>query len=254
MKSYTITAFIIKIKLLQEADHLVVLLTPTGRIETVAKGLGKLKSHKTGQIDLLNLVKIKLYRTANLHLITEVELVDDYAELKSNLSQIQKVFLILEILDRFTTIDEADDDKYYNELSEFLLLTKQFVNTEPNKLSLLFNAFSLHILRIAGFEPAMSTYLGTENAIKPDQKRIAAASGEAGYLAQGQIDSTYLDPVLVTDDILKIQKYLLAHDLQEATRLDVSPAQNSHLESIHITWLEGILERRLESRKMKIER
>ncbi|KXK27467.1 MAG: DNA repair protein RecO [candidate division WS6 bacterium OLB20] len=242
MRSYKDTGYIIKVRQLREADKLVVLFTKDkGRIETVAKGASRLLSRKSSSIDLLNRVTVNLYQGKQLDVITEIALEDDYASVKQDLAGISQVFYILELLDVFTRY-LPEHDTLFAMLEDFL----QLFTDKSTRITLL-RSFELKLLDIFGFGPDLYHCLHSGSDLKPGERRVSASSGQAGYLRLEALPNKPRSPVLIGDDIVKVQRYLLHEDLGSARHLAITQNQQNTLQSVQRNWMQGILERSLKS-------
>lgn len=243
MKSYNDIGFIIRRKQLREADKLIILLGEKyGKIESVAKGAGKVLSRKGGNLDLLNLVKCSFHKTKGLDIMVEAELVDNYEDIKQNLSSISEIFYLLEIIDKFW-IGEDDDSDFFTELRIFL----DHYRKKNIDRDLLISAFEIKLLDFTGFTPLFDTCLMCADKLNPNEKRIAASSGEAGYLCQKHFNEIEMKNLLVPDTIIKVQKFIFNNSLDNLEQLNSNESINKRLRSIQKVWLEGILENRLKS-------
>lgn len=243
MKSYTDEALVIKLKQLKESDKLVILFSPNhGRIESVAKGAGKILSSKGSILDQGNFLKLGLYKSKGLDIITEAELIEDFQGVKQNLQSISEVFYILDILDKFSYPD-LKDKKFFSELISFM----QFMQKYPDKSPQLIAALEMKVLEFAGFKPLLNKCIHCEEVLIPGEMRISAVGGEAGYLCRKHFDTLKYTKYIVPDQIIKIQKYLLEHNLSESIRLNINNDLIDRLRIIQRRWLEGTLENQLKS-------
>lgn len=245
MHSYQDQGFIIKIKPSREADRLVSILTKKhGKFVALAKGAAKILSRKTGTLDLLNLNKFLFYKSrSNYDLIIESELIDDFIDVKTSLVNISQIFYILEIIDKIALGEETSDENLFDSLYEFLALWRQYSKQKDNLLA----AFEIQTLRLTGFEPDLDYCIFCKAKLLPDSNRIAASSGEAGYLCDKHFDFTQKSKFLVPDNVLKIQKYYLNNQLLSAIKLNTTSHDQKRIEGVQKVWLEGIIENRLKS-------
>ena len=83
-----------------DSDRYITLFTRDhGKIEVVAKGVRKITSKRSGNVELLNLISFQTVRSSKNLILTEVQLVNSFDELKRELQYIGKVFLMCEIID-----------------------------------------------------------------------------------------------------------------------------------------------------------
>jgi len=239
MKSYNDQGFIIKMKPFPEADKLVIFLTRRhGIVETVAKGSARSNSRKVSSLDLLNHVKASFYVTKSLDILREIELINDFNTIKKNKDIINGLLYILEIIDRINASSEGEVNAY-NLLEDFLYLSEENVD----KFLLLLTGFEIKLLHLAGFSPNLTTYIKTEQPILPEEKRILAYDNDLGYMLSSHSSTSRI----VSDKIIKVQRYLIKNSFKDILRLDLEQKLIKELQNIHRIWIESVIEKRLKS-------
>jgi len=244
MRSYSDRGFIINKRKFREADKLIIVLCEkNGRVEAVAKGAGKSRSRKGGSLDLLNLANFSFHKTKGLDLLVEAELIDDYCELKRDLSSVSEIFYLLEIIDRFHIQD--DTDYVFSEFLRFITLFQEGIAEK----SVLISGFEIKILDYIGFKPLLKDCIHCKDQLGIGKQRYAAFGGEVGYICKKHVDTTAFKVKKVTDRVVKIQKYMIENELAELKRLKLDQSTQSRLRAVQKSWLEGILENKLKSTK-----
>ena len=143
MKTKSEYGFIIKIKQFPEADKLVVFLTRKhGNVETVAKGVGKSSSRRVSSIDLLNHTRFTYYETKSIDLLGEVQILNDYQDIKQDKNIINHLLYVLEIIEKLNSTSE-DEIQAYNLIYDLLELT----SLNKNNFQQLLSSFELKLLR-----------------------------------------------------------------------------------------------------------
>lgn len=90
-----------------EADRVVVLLSPHhGKLRTVAKGVRKTKSRFGGRLEPFTHVELVLYEGRNLDVITQVEVVEAFPRLRSDLERVTAASTMVESIDAVAQEDE----------------------------------------------------------------------------------------------------------------------------------------------------
>ena len=83
-----------------EADRVVVVLSPNhGKVRTVAKGVRKTKSRFGGRLEPFNHVDLVLYEGRNLDTITQVEVIESFPRLRSDLGAVTAASTMVEAAD-----------------------------------------------------------------------------------------------------------------------------------------------------------
>lgn len=82
-----------------DSDRFLTLFTRDhGKIDLVAKGVRKITSRRSGNVELLNLISFQSVRSSKNLILTEVQLINSFDELKRELQYIEKAFLMCEII------------------------------------------------------------------------------------------------------------------------------------------------------------
>jgi DNA repair protein RecO (recombination protein O) len=101
--------FVIKRTNIGEADKFLTIYTQNnGKVEVLAKGVRKIKSRRSGSIELLNLIKFQAVKTRKNFILTEVEVVNSFEEVKQDYSSVQLVFLVCELLNALCPVGEVN--------------------------------------------------------------------------------------------------------------------------------------------------
>ena len=89
-----------------EADRVVVVLSPNhGKVRTVAKGVRKTKSRFGGRLEPFNHVDLVLYEGRNLDTITQVEVIESFPRLRSDLGAVTAASTMVEAADFIHLMD-----------------------------------------------------------------------------------------------------------------------------------------------------
>lgn len=114
-----------------EADRILVLYAKDhGKISLIAKGVRKPKSRKRGHIEVFNKIKFQAVKTGSIDLVTEVETIDQFEDIRSNLKKISMAYYLSEVIGRVTHDGEKNLelyeilDNYLNRLSSSSSLSK----------------------------------------------------------------------------------------------------------------------------------
>lgn len=138
-----------------EADRVVVLLSPNhGKIRAVAKGVRKTKSRFGGRLEPFTHVDLVLYEGRNLDTITQVEVIDAFPKLRTDLPSVMAAGSMVEVIDAVTQEGEYS-------VRAFLLLqrTLRVLEGGPPHPDLL-TAFLLRVADIVGIAPALDRCAG----------------------------------------------------------------------------------------------
>ncbi len=133
-----------------EADRVVVLLSPHhGKLRTVAKGVRKTKSRFGGRLEPFTHVELVLFEGRNLDTITQVEVVDAYPRLRTDLERVTSASTMVEAIDAVAQEREPS-------VALFGLLTEGLDALEAGAGgSDLVSAFLLQLAGVVGVAPAL---------------------------------------------------------------------------------------------------
>jgi DNA repair protein RecO (recombination protein O) len=128
----------------------VVLLSPhQGKLRTVAKGVRKTKSRFGGRLEPFTHVELVLYEGRNLDTITQVEVVEPFRRLRTDLDRVTVASTMVEAADAVAQEGESS-------LALFSLLTDGLMALERGAIgSDLLSAFLLKLAGVVGVAPAL---------------------------------------------------------------------------------------------------
>lgn len=161
MKTYTTECVVLKSKTYKDNDKLYTLFSKEkGKIMANAKGVRRIKSKRSGNLDTLNHLYVGISENGDFKTITEVKSIKTYKEIKKSLDTIKHAYYICELVYRFT----EEEDTATNRL--FALLIESLEMLEEGKLDLktVESAFELNFLKILGYQ--MSSVDRSEQTIK----------------------------------------------------------------------------------------
>jgi len=158
-RSYTSEGVVLARRNFGEADRILVLYTKNfGKINMIAKGIRRPKSKKRGHVEIFNIIKFQAVRGRGLDLITEAEVIEDFAEIRKNLKRISLAYYLMEVTGRIT--HEAEEKA---EVYDLLLETLQKLKS-TNMLKKLRLDFITSLLIALGYWPS------GKKLLSPDEK------------------------------------------------------------------------------------
>ena len=144
MPSVSTEAIILKRKNFGEADRMLTVLTDRyGKISVVAKGVRRITSRRAGNVEVLNRVKLHLFKSKS-YTLTEAESIETFSILKENLVLSTTAFHVLELVDRLTGEEQRNISVYNLTLGIFHIL-------EKNPRQIFLRAFEVKLLNLLGF-------------------------------------------------------------------------------------------------------
>lgn len=144
MPSLTVEGIILKRSNFGEADRMLTILTKNlGKISVVARGVRKITSRRAGNVELLNLVKVGLFKGKG-YTLTEAASIETFPRIKSNLAISTAAFHILELANKFLPENDPNFQVY-----DLIVLTLKTFERNPRQLVL--RAFEIKFLNLLGF-------------------------------------------------------------------------------------------------------
>jgi recombinational DNA repair protein (RecF pathway) len=144
MSSLTIEGIILKRINFGEADRVLTVLTKNlGKISDIARGVRKITSRRAGNVELLNIVKLGLFKGKG-YTLTEAESIETFPKIKSNLAVSTAAFHILELANRFLPENQPNFRSYD-------LIIETFKKIEENPRQIFVRAFEVKFLTLLGF-------------------------------------------------------------------------------------------------------
>lgn len=144
MSSIAVEGIILKRTNFGEADRMLTVLTKNlGKISVIARGVRKITSRRAGNVELLNLVKIGLFKGKG-YTLTEAQSIKTFPRIKSNLAISTAGFHILELINKFLPENDPNPAIY--------ALVKEILDEfENSPRQIILRAFEIKILKATGF-------------------------------------------------------------------------------------------------------
>jgi len=138
-----------------EADRVLRLCTPDGKVDVLAKGARKVRSRKAGHIDLFTRSAFVLSRVPNYwDIISQAETLDPHTELRGDLLRGTFARYAVELLDRFFTEGEGGTAAF-DLLDHTLTWLCHYDDSD-----LVVRFYEQHLLGLAGFRPELFRCVG----------------------------------------------------------------------------------------------
>lgn len=214
MKGIKVEGIILKRRNLGEADRiLTVFSNQKGKISVLAKGVRRITSRRSGNVELLNRVSMFFHQAKTFLILTEASSIDTFENLKNDLILSTVAFHIMELVDKLTAENQENRIVY-----EDLVNVLQRLSKNPRQI--LIRAFEVKILSNLGF--------------------MTFRNPAPGVLDQNQTNS----------GILKLLEDLEVMPWDEIEKMEISQKQALELERLLQYHIERIIEDRLKSRQI----
>jgi DNA repair protein RecO (recombination protein O) len=138
-----------------EADRVLTLCTPSGKLDVIAKGARKVNSRKAGHIELFCHSSFVIARSrSSWDIISQVEMMEPHARLREDLLRGTHARYLAELFDRFFTQGEGGQAMF--DLLDHALAWL----CEDGDLDLIARFYEQHLLGLAGFRPELFHCVG----------------------------------------------------------------------------------------------
>jgi DNA repair protein RecO (recombination protein O) len=157
-----------------EADRVLTLCTPLGKLDVVAKGARKVRSRKAGHIELFSRSSFVIARSrSSWDVVSQVETVAPHAALREDLLRGTHARYAVELFDRFFTEGEGGQSMF--DLLDHALTWL----CEEEDLDLVDRFYEQHLLGLAGFRPELFRCVGEHDEnVALDPREPAKEAGD----------------------------------------------------------------------------
>ena len=239
-RSFRVEAVVLRHHDYGEADRLLTLYTrQLGKTRVLAKGARKIASRKAGHIEPFTQVKLQLARGRDMLLVTQADTVDAYLPLRENLILTGQASYVLELLDRFTYVDEIENPSTYRLLTD--TLTRLASNDDP---WLVIRYYEMRLLDLLGFRPQLIQCVNCGREIKAEDQFFSFRAGGVICPRCGQ-GLPQLKPITV--ETLKYLRHFQRSNYRDASRARPNSEIQKEAEDLMQGYFTYLLERELNT-------
>jgi DNA repair protein RecO len=186
MKKYTTEAIVLKSINYKDADRIYTLLTRDhGKISALARGVRKISSRRSGNLDSLNHVSIKLTERSNgFRNIDEVKTLRSHMKMKDDYSKLTSAYYLSELVHK-----AVEEDSSVAEIYALLLASLGFLDGDVHLPKLITARFEVLLLKFLGYDIDGARVTGLVS--KPPVVDAVKVSGGKGR-GYGAFDLSFL--------------------------------------------------------------
>jgi DNA repair protein RecO (recombination protein O) len=223
-----------------EADRILTLYTrQLGKARAIAKGARKMASRKAGHIEPFTHVKLQLAKGRDVLIVTQAETVDAYLPLRDDLILTSHASYMLELLDRFTYVDETENS------SIFRLLTESLSRLASNHdIWLVIRYYEMRLLDHLGFRPQLFECANRGRKIEPEEQYFSFSAGGVICPRCGRGLPNLLS---ISVETLKYLRHFQRSSYADASRAKPSPQVQQEAEILMQGYFTYLLERELNT-------
>jgi DNA repair protein RecO (recombination protein O) len=150
-KVYKAQGVILKRKNYRESDRIITVLTREfGKIKTIAKGVRKISSRRSGHLEIFTNAKFILYEGRAFDYITQVSAINHYEPFRNDLRKASCAYYVCELADYLLPDGQEHPEMYERLCQSFSILAE--TETEEDRHIELYK-FALDMLWELGFLP-----------------------------------------------------------------------------------------------------
>lgn len=226
---------------LGEADRLTTIFTlERGKLRLLAKGVRRPGSRKAGHLEPFSRVALLVARGRNLDLITQAEALETYPALQHDLDLLARGSYVVELLDRFSVEEGAENRSLY----DLLVHTLDQLNTGREDPEAVVLFFSMRLLDLVGFRPELFHCLACGAEIKPQDQFFSFQQGGVLCPRCGRRER---ERQSISLDSLKILRHYQRSTFKAATTPAVRQKVFREIAALMEGYLTYLLERRLNT-------
>ncbi|HKI54769.1 MAG TPA: DNA repair protein RecO [Anaerolineales bacterium] len=239
-RSIRVDAVVLRHSNYGEADRMLTLYTrQLGKARAIAKGARKMASRKAGHIEPFTHVKLQLARGRDMLIVTQAETVNAYLSLRDDLVLTSHASYMLELLDRFTYVDEIENS------SIFRLLTESLSRLASNHdVWLVIRYYEMRLLDYLGFRPQLFECTNCGREIKAEDQFF---SFSAGGVICPRCGRGLPNLQSITVDTLKYLRHFQRSSYADASRAKPSLQVQQEAETLMQGYFTYLLERELNT-------
>ena len=223
-----------------DADRIFTILTTNnGIIRVVAKGIRKPKSRMGGHLDILSKVNAYISIGENLSNLSQVEMIENYTEIKNDLSLISIGFYFLELTEKFSVENNPD-----NELYSLLSYTLDQIFQKKNVL--LMRWFEINLLSLSGFLPDLYNCQISGNILDEGDHLFSSVNG-------GLVDKKYSTEtdnyISVDKNSIKAMRFLSKNDWDVVKNINFKDQNLKKVKEVTKKYIQTITQSLINSEK-----
>lgn len=182
-KSFNTEAIVLKHINYKDSNKIYTLFTKEkGKIGAMARGVRKISSRRSGNLDTLNHISVKLLDNKGLKIITEVKTLQTSKKLKLNLQDSSKAYYLLELIYRFLPEEEPN-----HEVFNLLVATLSRLNVSESDLKslVIINSFEVELMKLLGYKMELVKCANCEKKLSTDWEIFKFNTNLGGFVCNG---------------------------------------------------------------------
>lgn len=219
-----------------ESDKILTIFTKEkGKIQAIAKGARRPKSHLMGSTEIFCYSDFLMYNGKNLYNINQGQILDSFYSLREDIYKLSYATFILELVDSAMPEEESNDT-----LFELLVKTLTVLSDMKDDYKKLLFAFQIKYISFIGFKPQMNYCVNCGGDINNSIKFDII---EGGTVCEDCFTNN-VDQMNLNHDLLNIMKRLMYSKLEELDEIDITKTQAIKIEEVLIRYITSHIEKK----------
>lgn len=171
---YRTEAIILRRGDIGEADRLLTIYTPRGKLRVAARGIRKTTSKLAGHLELFNWTQLLLVRGRTFDVVTQCQTLQGFPRLREDLRRISMAYYVAELLDKMTEL-EGENVPLFRLLAETLTALDQL--DDPLLQDVALRRFEMRMLDLLGYRPHLYRCASCQEELTPEADRMSPRTG-----------------------------------------------------------------------------
>lgn len=221
-----------------EADRIVTLLTPHGKIEATARGVRKTSSKLAGHLELLSLCQLQLAHGRTRDVITQSVAIERFAPTQHQLLRMAAGYYVAELTDALVGDEDAASPAF-----SALTDTLRMLGTAPS-IDMVVHWYTMALCDAVGYRPQLVRCATCDALLDTTAQRWSHAQG--GMLC-GDCHRSDPHAVEISFALFKLLRFVQREELANVAIIMQSEAIHTMTYQLMRQWMRRIHERPLRS-------
>ncbi len=232
MTLYSEHAVVLRTWKLGEADRIISMYgAQSGKIRAVAKGVRKTRTKFGARLEPISYVNVQCWKGRELDIVTQVDSVELFPGIKSDLERLRKGLGIVEVIEELVGDSLAD-------FEIFRLLVKVLHRLEQGDSHYLLSGFLWRLLQVQGLAPQLGNCVECGEEGKGLTRFSASGSG--------LVCASHGDSVAISRDAVSVIAWMCDGELSRALALGDSPVR-LEVEALAVSQIEALLNHKVKA-------
>ena len=207
-----------------EADLVVTVFTAErGKVRAVGKGARRSSSRLVGHLEPLTLSRMSMARGRELDIVSQAEVLDGFAEVKSDLDAMTRGLYVAELLDGFGQEDSPSPALFRLAVNVLRSLPAAADPESPLRY------FEFHLLRLTGMLPEIYNCVECRKDVEPDSHRFSVNFGGVLCLDCRPLEA-HIRPLSLR--AMKVLRLMHRGALSDVAALKLNPRLSQELKAV----------------------